>query len=1336
MSKSSHAVRVLLHRIGVAGPARARAFGGTGASPCGSRARGSVLAVAAVTVALALAVGAAPAGASGVLQIEPELQEPVLVYATRAHIGVEVQTGSLEVKWRAEYATSESGPWTVAGSGTSEELKTEEGGAGGFLHSGNIFLEGPGEVGDRGFGYANALLRYLAPSTTYYARFHVESSANEAAERTFKFTTTAVSKPEIVYREHTMSLPREPGEAFLGGGATSPTTAVFNRAQVDANGAETTYYFEYAPAEGGHAPAEDSPSWAPFTPGATGTVVATPFSVAEGFADPDAKLTGLTPETTYYARARASNDQGEAVEVSRPFTTQTAKPQVGEPEIRNITGESAHVKAGLNPHGAETEWRFEDAKSAAGPWVVLAGAEGTISQAEAEAGDYPDAAARLTGLGPATTYYVRLFAKNAAGEEGVNNAGEPISTEKQGIASFKTFGAPAVSTLAVHGLDGEALRIVGSVNPNSVPTSAEQTITIGGAPTGGTFTLTFKGQTTAPIAFDAPSEGPTGVQGALEALSTLKSAASSPGTQAPPPNIFVTGGVGGPYTVLFSGKDAEVSEPQIEADASGLTPSSTSTVKVATVLQGGEGYDTHYHFEFVSQKQFEEPGGVGGFARATSTPEVDLGSGDSIEYVGQDLPVLTLGETYRFRLVARSTFPGDPVVDGEERSLTAPVAVEQGPEEACSNAALRTGPSALLPDCRAYEQLTPGDKEGAQEIFNYGGGFVTETVAGGDGDRFMYSRVNVKYGSGPDAGQGPYVFARGEAGWQMTASAVQPEAGVSVYEPLVFNSDLTQVAFDAKYGTSSAGESPQVEYRVGPPGGPYTKVASVPRAGAAPGWVAASEGFSKLILMVEDRKLVVPETTTKSGDDLYEYSSGALRQVNVGVGSCGATIAHGYSSTNPTNEAGLPVTSVIDSRHAVSADGSRVFFEAVPGSDCEAAQDLYVRVNGTETVDLGAYRFVAANKEGSEALLEKSNGENPGLYLYKTGSAPEFLPSSGIVVSTEGGGGQLIVSEDLSTVYILAGNDLYRYDVPGKSLGFVTQITKNENADPTDYSVSPEGRYFYFDAEAVAGLPGGGPVLVTPHAVQSTGLASQAYRYDSTEKLIQCISCASSYDPKPRLSANLAVGDNTSASANGEFVFFDTPAALLPADVDGEVAPEGIKEPGAEHVGEGPASNVSLSSDVYEWRGDGVDGCSRVLGCLALVTSGSGGFMNILLGTVASGDDVFFATKEALVPQDAREDGATENIYDARIDGGFPEPAHPVECKGDSCSTPAPFPLAQTPATLTLAGSGNLAPEVKPRAVAKAKPKPKKKSKKKVKSKSKQKRKRPGKRAKSHKGGK
>jgi hypothetical protein len=499
---------------------------------------------------------------------------------------------------------------------------------------------------------------------------------------------------------------------------------------------------------------------------------------------------------------------------------------------------------------------------------------------------------------------------------------------------------------------------------------------------------------------------------------------------------------------------------------------------------------------------------------------------------------------------------------------------------------------------------------------------------------------------------------------------------------------------------------PLVEFRVGPPGGPYVTVASVPRAQASfngmGGWVASSGDFSKLVLQVPDHTLLGYSTHTVEGSDLYEYAGGQLRQVNVTgsgqgstVGVCGASIAR------------------------LSENGSRVFFEAVPaGEGCSEAKHLYMREDGggekARTVDLGAYRFIAANADGSSVLLDKSSGEDPGLYLYGTESAQaEFLPSSEVAAN---GGLVVAVSEGLGVVYIVGDGGLYRYDVAAKTLGFVTAEFASGGTIEDRMSISPDGRYLYFDAEAVAGLPGGGQQLDTPHASEQNGPTTQVYRYDSTEQVIQCLSCASSFDPEPRLSSALAKSGVTSASANGDYVFFDTPAALLPADVDGEVSPEEVGHANgrSEHPTTGDSINVSLSSDVYEWRGDGIGGCSRPQGCLALITSGHGGFLNILLGTTSTGGDVFFATKESLLPQD---NDTAEDIYDARIDGGFPEAVAPVECKGDSCSTPTAAPDDLTPSSATFHGAGDLVGA----AVAPAKAKPKKvkpkKKKKKIKKK-------------------
>lgn len=94
-----------------------------------------------------------------------------------------------------------------------------------------------------------------------------------------------------------------------------------------------------------------------------------------------------------------------------------------------------------------------------------------------------------------------------------------------------------------------------------------QNVTIGGAPTGGTFTLTFDGQTTGTIAFNAT--GAT-VQTALEALTNIA-----------PGDATVTGSAGGPYVVTFAGAYAGENVPSLTASATGLTGGTSPTVTVS-----------------------------------------------------------------------------------------------------------------------------------------------------------------------------------------------------------------------------------------------------------------------------------------------------------------------------------------------------------------------------------------------------------------------------------------------------------------------------------------------------------------------------------------------------------------------------------------------------------------------------------------------------------------------------------------------------------------------------------------------------------------------------------
>jgi hypothetical protein len=92
-----------------------------------------------------------------------------------------------------------------------------------------------------------------------------------------------------------------------------------------------------------------------------------------------------------------------------------------------------------------------------------------------------------------------------------------------------------------------------------------QTVTLVGSPTGGTFTVTVGGQTTAGIAYNA--SGAT-VTTAVQLLT---------GTEAA--NLVVTGSAGGPYTFTFSGPASPVSINQ-----KSLT-GGTAAASLATVVQ-------------------------------------------------------------------------------------------------------------------------------------------------------------------------------------------------------------------------------------------------------------------------------------------------------------------------------------------------------------------------------------------------------------------------------------------------------------------------------------------------------------------------------------------------------------------------------------------------------------------------------------------------------------------------------------------------------------------------------------------------------------------------------
>ena len=106
----------------------------------------------------------------------------------------------------------------------------------------------------------------------------------------------------------------------------------------------------------------------------------------------------------------------------------------------------------------------------------------------------------------------------------------------------------------------------------------EQSITITGSPTGGTFTLTYAGSTTAAIDFDATAAE---VESALEAIASIGEG-----------NVSVTGEAGGPWTAEFINDLGYQSLAAMTADGALLTGGSSPDVEIAEVEDGSPGGGT------------------------------------------------------------------------------------------------------------------------------------------------------------------------------------------------------------------------------------------------------------------------------------------------------------------------------------------------------------------------------------------------------------------------------------------------------------------------------------------------------------------------------------------------------------------------------------------------------------------------------------------------------------------------------------------------------------------------------------------------------------------------
>lgn len=450
--------------------------------------------------------------------------------------------------------------------------------------------------------------------------------------------------------------------------------------------------------------------------------------------------------------------------------------------------------------------------------------------------------------------------------------------------------------------------------------------------------------------------------------------------------------------------------------------------------------------------------------------------------------------------------------------------------------------------------------------------------------------------------------------------------------------------------------------------------------------------------VVFSTEAVYPGIPGEGGTRLYEWRNGKLTNLGLVPGSSGEEVTE-------ASEPGGP-------RNVVSEDGSRIFFDATRKASSRnpaeiGSQGVFMHQNGGATVDVSLSQtttadtgatFQWATPDGSKVfftanagLTSKSNVSGTDLYEYDVTSGTLTDLSIGEEPGPAEVKGFVGGSEDGSRVYFLAQGKL----VPGKGHGstlsknqanntealyteangfvsFVATVGSAEEVEIGESStlkqstsrVTPDGRYLAFQTrQNVTGYESDGRPV--------------AYLYDAHggSAGVTCISCRP--DGLPPTAGTYAIEPLGDVSHN----------VLHPLNVIGE--------------SEGQAQVFFLSEDqlapgalengpsLYEWTHGQVFLIeSELPGQIEPLS----GYANLhVFGVSANGSDVYFSTRRSLTWEDGDE---RASVYDARVGGGFPEPAPSggSSCDPDaerSCLAPTAAPSTPTAGSASYSGPGN-----------------------------------------------
>ena len=666
-----------------------------------------------------------------------------------------------------------------------------------------------------------------------------------------------------------------------------------------------------------------------------------------------------------------------------------------------------------------------------------------------------------------------------------------------------------------------------------------------------------------------------------------------------------------------------------------------------------DGLPADYHFEYGESEAYGHSTQAGEIAAAEGPVDV------SAAIFG-----LTPDTTYHFRIVASNPLG---TFTGPDQTLTTsarPVTVT------CPNAQLRSGASAGLPDCRAYELVTPAlnGLKPASQIGTNGEASSFDTWLGAPGgDSLIFDTAGSLPGVAGNGVHDQYRAVRGEGGW---STALVAPSGAQAEEPRPggVSSDHGYAFWRVERGGHAGGSlevgAPLTTY-VRNPDGSFSvlgqgSLGEYPQATGR--WISA--GGTHIVFTTASGSAVQlePEAPAPGIAAIYDRTPDGVTHV----------VSLLPSDQTPTTDAEYL---------GVSTDGSAVFF-GVEGV-------LYERRDDATTLEVSpaGATFAGASENGGRVFYLRGGD----VFAFDADAeATTQLSSAGgaTVVNASADGSHLyfVSPEQLDGENGVAGsNNLYVWD--GESTHFIAVLSTDDLRDPGaafgettlagwTEAVGPKPDAFIGPGFDPSRTTPDGSVFVFQSFANLTSYDSEGhseiFRYDTADQSLLCVSCDPGGDP-PSGEAELqqvneglnhtqhqlgispvnALSHIANLTSDGDAVYFQTVDSLLSADGDGH-------------------------TDVYEWR----------LGRLSLISSGGSSNHDYFYGMSADGRDVFFETDDSLVPQD--QDGGDPSIYDARIDGGFAAPAA-QPCLEDSCQgTPAGAPVLPAPSSSSARGPGNV----------------------------------------------